>query len=306
MGHDGLDRAQHLLAAVALDQFEETPLAGFHRRDLRAQIAHGAARQAHVLLDDVDQRLVDLAAVVQFQDRDLQAFGKNVGRHAAERAADIEPMRHAAGEADQHALVKYRQRQRDVIEVTAGEVGIVGDVDVARPDILAAEMLDLRLHRLRHAADEHRQPDADGNRLAFGGEQAGGEIERLIDDDVVGGAHEVGLHFLGHRDDAVAHDLGDDRIEPTIRSFCLRACAPFVIYLRRSTSPASSMNGRRCRIQGTTRRRRCAAAFICKTRLAVQLASGTFRSGNCKRSSSLVSVATIEIVGSPGSNPNAE
>jgi hypothetical protein len=44
------------------------------------------------------------------------------------------------------------------------------------------------------------------------GEQAGGEIERLVDDDVVGGAHEVGLHLLGHRDDAVAHDLGDDRI----------------------------------------------------------------------------------------------
>src|SRR6266700_6254172 len=34
----------------------------------------------------------------------------------------------------------------------------------------------------------------------------------LVDDDVVGGAHEVGLHFLGHRDDAVAHDLGHHRI----------------------------------------------------------------------------------------------
>ncbi len=212
MVHDGLDRAQDLVAAVALDQFEKTPLAGLHRRDLRAQIAHGAARQPHVLLDHLDQRLVGPAAIVQFQDRDLQAFGENIGGDAAERAADIEPMRHAAGEADQHVFVKDRQRQRDVIEVAAGEIGIVGDVDVARPHVLSAEMPDLRLDRFRHAADEHRQPDADGDGLALGGEQAGGEIERLVDDDVVGGAHEVGFHFLGHRDHAVAHDLGDDRI----------------------------------------------------------------------------------------------
>ena len=210
------DGAQDLLASVTIDQFEESALAGFHRRNLRAQIAHGAARQPHVLLDDLDQRFVGLAAIVQFQNRDLQAFGKDVGGDAAQRAADVEPVRHAAGKADQHALVKDRQRQRDVIEVAAGEVGIVGDVDVARPHVLAAEMSDLGLHGLRHAADEHRQPDADGDRLAFGGEQAGGEIERLVDDDVVGGAHEVGLHFLGHRDDAVAHDLGDDRIDPGI------------------------------------------------------------------------------------------
>ena len=44
-------------------------------------------------------------------------------------------------------------------------------------------------------------------------EQADGEVERLVDDHVVGGAHEVGLHLLGHRDDAVAHDLGQDRID---------------------------------------------------------------------------------------------
>jgi hypothetical protein len=67
--------------------------------------------------------LVDLAAVVQFQDRDLQAFGENIRRHAAERAADVEPMRHAAGEPDQHAFVEDRQRERDVIEVAAGEIG---------------------------------------------------------------------------------------------------------------------------------------------------------------------------------------
>src|SRR5215813_2710498 len=97
--------------------------------------------------------------------------------------------------------------------MAAGEIGIVGDVDVARPDVASAEMLDLGLDRLRHAADEHRQPDADRDGLASRREQAGGEVERLVNDDVVSGAHEVGLHFLSHRDDAVAHDLRDHGID---------------------------------------------------------------------------------------------
>ena len=113
---------------------------------------------------------------------------------------------------DQLALVEDRQGQGDVIEVAAGGVGVVGDEDVAGLHVLDAEMLDLGLDRLGHAADEHRQPEADRHGLALGREQPGGEIERLVDDHVVGGAHEVGLHFLGHGDDAVAHDLGHDRI----------------------------------------------------------------------------------------------
>ena len=89
---------EHRVAAVAVEQLQETPLAGLHRGDLRAQVAHGAARQPHILPDDVDQVSIDHAAVLILEDRDLQPFGKDVGGHAAEHAADIEPMRHAAGE----------------------------------------------------------------------------------------------------------------------------------------------------------------------------------------------------------------
>src|SRR6185503_7049139 len=62
------------------------------------------------------------------------------------------------------------------------------------------------------AADEARQAHADRHRPAVGGEQAYGEVERLVDDHVVGGAHEVRLHFLGHGEHAVAHDLSEDRV----------------------------------------------------------------------------------------------
>ena len=156
---------------------------------------------------------VDHAAILIFQDRDLQPLRIDVGAHAAEDAADVEPVRHAAGEGHELALVEDRQRERDMVEMAAGEIGVVGDVDVGGADVGGAEMRNLCLHRLRHAADEHRQADADRDGLALRGEQAGGEIERLVDDDVVGGAHEVGLHFLGHRDHAIAHDLGHHGID---------------------------------------------------------------------------------------------
>src|SRR5262245_15319568 len=97
--------------------------------------------------------------------------------------------------------------------MAAGEIGIVGDVDVARPDVASADMLDLGLVPVRRAAEDDWQPDAARDGLASRGEQTGGEVERLVDDDVVSGAHEIGLHFLSHRDDAVAHDLRDHGID---------------------------------------------------------------------------------------------
>ncbi len=138
------DRVEHRLAPIAVEQLEKAPLAGLDRRDLRAQVAHRAARHAHVHADDVDDVLVDLAGLVELEERDLQPFGIDVGGHAAERAADVDPVRHAAGEAHQHALVEDRQREGDVIEMAAGGVGVVGDEDVAGLDAVLAEMLELR------------------------------------------------------------------------------------------------------------------------------------------------------------------
>ena len=73
-------------------------------------------------------------------------------------------------------------------------------------------MRDLGLHGVAHAADEHRQAEADRNRVALRIEHPDGEVERLVDDHVVGGAHQVGLHLLGDGDEAVAHDFGGDRV----------------------------------------------------------------------------------------------
>ena len=39
---------------------------------------------------------------------------------------------------------------------------------------------------------------------------------RLVDDHVVGGAHQVGLHLVGDGDDRVADDLGGERVHPIL------------------------------------------------------------------------------------------
>ncbi len=194
-----------------LQHFEEAPLAGLHRGDLGAEVAHRALGQPHVVLDDRNQFLVDHALAVHLHDRHLQAFGEDVGGGAVERAADVRPMRHAAGERHQLALPEHRDGERHVVEMAAGDVGVVGQQDVAGIEVLDAVMLELGLHRVAHAADEHRQAEPDRDGVALRVEQPDGEVERLVDDHVVGGAHQVGLHLLGRGDETVAHDFGGHR-----------------------------------------------------------------------------------------------
>ena len=213
--HDRRDAVEHRVPAVAADEFEEAPFSAGDRRELRAEVAHRPLRQADVHLQDVEEILVDDPGPLVFEDRDLQTFRIDVGGHAAERAADIRPVRHADGEPDQRAVVEDRQAEGQVVEMAAGDIGVVGQQNIARPDIVA-EMAQLRLHRFRHAADEHRQAEPDRDRLALRGEQPDGEVERLVHDHVVGGAGEVGLHLLGDGDDAVPHQLGDHRIGGTV------------------------------------------------------------------------------------------
>ncbi len=143
----------------------------------------------------------------------LDPLREDVRRHLAERAADIQPVRHAAGEGDDLAVVEDRLSEGEVVEVAAGDVGVVGDEDVAGLHALEAKMGDLGLHCLGHAADEHGQAETDGNGLALRSEEADGEIERLVDDEVVGGPHQVGLHLLGDGEEAVADDLDGDGVD---------------------------------------------------------------------------------------------
>ena len=211
--HDLADGGLHRVVAVALHQLQKAPLAGGDGGDLRAQVTQGPLGQAHVHGNDVNQVLVHHAGLLVLDDGHLDALGEDVGGDLAEAAAYVQPVRHAAGKANELALVEHRHGEGEVVQVAARGVGVVGDQDVARLDVLVAKVPDLGFHRLGHAPDEHGQAQADGDRLTFLGEQAYGEIQRLINDEVVGRAHEVGLHFLGHGKQAVADDLDDDGVD---------------------------------------------------------------------------------------------
>ena len=66
--------------------------------------------------------------------RNDDAFGVHVDRirrHAGIAAAEIEMMRHRAGEGDDAAVDEDRREDEDVLQVLAAAVGIVVDVEVA-------------------------------------------------------------------------------------------------------------------------------------------------------------------------------
>ena len=198
--------------AVTLDQLDITPFAGANRRELSPQVAHGTVGEADIRLDNIDDFLVHHARALIFDDRQLEPFRINIGGNAVQCAADIRPVRHAAGKSDQFVIQEYRLGKRQMVQVTSGDVGVVGQQDVTRMDVLDAVMFELRLDGLRHAPDEHRQSKPDRDRFALWCEQPDREVECFIDDHVVGGAHQVGFHFLCDGNHAVADNLGDDGV----------------------------------------------------------------------------------------------
>jgi hypothetical protein len=124
-------------------------------------------------------------AAIGLDDRHLQTFREDVGGDAVERAANVRPVRHAAGKRHQPAVMEDRHRKGHVVEMAAGDVGVVGQEDVARLDPIGAEMLELRPDRVGDAANEHGQPEADRQNIALGVEQADREVERFVNDHVV-------------------------------------------------------------------------------------------------------------------------
>src|ERR1017187_6104757 len=97
-------------------------------------------------------------------------------------------------------------------------------------------MPDLSLDCLTHPANKHGQADADRNSITVAIEEADSEIERLVDDHVVRGPHQIGLHLLGRGDEAVADDLGDDGGDPVLLLFAAHATSTSISRLpNRST-----------------------------------------------------------------------
>ena len=158
-----------LLRPVARDELGELLLGDVAGGELRAQVAEHLHRQAHVLLDERHDGLVELARLVELHRRDAQALGVDLGRvrgvRAGDPAADIGVVADRAGEGQPLALVIERLEDEDVGQVHAAVERVVHDEDVARRHVVA-EVAHDRLHRGRHRAEMARQRQALRGELA--------------------------------------------------------------------------------------------------------------------------------------------
>ncbi len=110
---DLLDGRENRVAAVFLEQLVQAPerqSAGGH---LRAHVAERGVRVADVVAHNLEQQLVDLAGLVNFELVELQAFHPGIEnfRFAAEagaHAADVDPVGAHDGEQQQLAAGKNR------------------------------------------------------------------------------------------------------------------------------------------------------------------------------------------------------
>ncbi len=115
--------------------------------------------------------------------------------------------------ADQLALEEDGHHDRGVLRVRAGPVGLVVEDDVARLELVDPAhaghgRVDAEVHRAheqRQARRLRQQPD-----LVV--VDRDGEVQDLVDDRRERGADQRALHLVGGRVEAVADDLGGDRV----------------------------------------------------------------------------------------------
>ena len=129
------------LRPVARDDLGELLLGDVAGGKLRAQVAEHLHRQAHVLLDERHDGLVELAGLVELHRRDAQPFGVDLGRVRGVRSrdapADVGVVADRAGEREPLALVIERLEDEDVRQVHAAVERVVHDEHVARRHVVA-------------------------------------------------------------------------------------------------------------------------------------------------------------------------
>ena len=213
------DRRQNRVAAVFVEQLVEAAGGEAAGRHLRFHVAERGFRKADVVLDDAIKRLVEHALAIDLELIELHALEPRIGdlrtgAEAGRSAADIDPMRAHHGEHQKLAAVEIRHVNDDVIEMLAGDRLMIGDDRVARRKALGAVALHAVGDDDAEVGDEVRNAaDILRDELAFGIDQRGAEVAHLVDHHVVGGALQVGGHFVGDRRQRIADHFQRHRIE---------------------------------------------------------------------------------------------
>ena len=132
---------------------------------------------------------------------------------AGHQAADVDVMSNGRGPSTQTHPLEHGPHDIDVRQMlTARQIGIVGDEDVARRDaslVLADEMA----HRVDKAAEMHRRGQSLRQVLPGRVADRRGEVHGITNDRRVRGAHQDQGHLVGAGFECVAKHLERYRID---------------------------------------------------------------------------------------------
>ena len=134
----GRDRRMRRRRAELGEQLAEPALADARRADHGREIAAEVAGMAHIEHDHLVDVLAPLALLVELQRRNADAFLEDLGRAgvvgSVRGAADVALVRAVDRPEHQPVAVEDGHERRQVRQMIAAPVGVVQQVDVARPD----------------------------------------------------------------------------------------------------------------------------------------------------------------------------
>jgi hypothetical protein len=200
-------------AAEAVADLDHALLAGAAAGNDRHEIAVVHLRRARIVHDQVERRLVELAALVELDRRNADAFAEDrsrVGRHAAGHgAADVHHVAEHRGEADQLAFVKHRHQHHEVVEVAdraGASVRVVLQDDVARLELEAALLEHVRNIRAELPDDHPPLGVADHRKF----------VVLFADHRRHRRAEQHRIHFVARVAQRVFNQIERDGIEPAV------------------------------------------------------------------------------------------
>ncbi len=188
--------------------------------DLRAHVGQVLVRGARRIASGGEQvaQLVEArpSALDHFQRPQHHAFFcqvAGVGRHAAGTdAADLGVVRAVGGKEERRGAVRheYRRDHRDVGQMRAAAIGVVGEHDVAGRQV--GHVAQHAAHRLAHRAEVHRHVRRVRHQGPRAVEHRAREVEPLLHVDRERGAAQHGAHLFGDGGEAVVEELELDRV----------------------------------------------------------------------------------------------
>ena len=218
----GLDRGMGDRRAELREQRLQPPLADPGGADHRCEVAPELARMADVQDDHLEHVGAQAAFLVELERRDADALLPDLGGArvvgAVRRAADVALVRTVDRPEGEALAIEHRHEGGEVGQMIAAVVGVVEQVDVARPDPVAEGVVH-RFCRPRQGADVDRHVLGLSDQPALGVGECGREVPARVDDLGVGGAEHRLAHLLGDRMQAVLDDRDRDRVDVLASGF---------------------------------------------------------------------------------------